>query len=76
MAHALLTITELEVLDPERSRSIRGKVVSRICDTFWDERQGCFIYLIQKNYKNRIDYFRWVQAWMFYAIIRHRVAAR
>jgi hypothetical protein len=71
MAHALLTLTELESLDPERSRSIREKVIARICDTFWDERQGCFIYLIQKHFKNRIDYFRWVQGWMMMAMINN-----
>lgn len=71
MAHALLTLDELEYLDPERSRAIREKVIARIQDTFWDARRGCFIYLINKRYTNRIDYYRWVQCWFFYALMRH-----
>ncbi len=71
MAHALLTLDELEELEPERSRAIREKVMARIQDTFWDDRRGCFIYLISKHWKNRIDYYRWVQCWMFYALMNH-----
>lgn len=71
MAHALLTLDELESLDPVRSRAIREKVIARIQDTFWDERRSCFIYLINKRYTNRIDYYRWVGCWFFYALARH-----
>ncbi len=71
MAHALLTLDELEELAPERSHDIREKVIARIQDTFWDERRGCFVYLINKRYVNRIDYYRWVQCWMFYALANH-----
>lgn len=71
MAHALLTLDELENLEPERSRVIREKVIARIQDTFWDARRGCFIYLVSKHWKNRIDYYRWVQCWFLYALVRH-----
>jgi len=71
MAHALLTLDELEELEPERSRAIREKVIARIQDTFWDERRSCFIYLVSKHGKNRIDYYRWVQCWMLYALTNH-----
>lgn len=71
MAHALLTLDELKELEPERSRSVREKVLARIQDTFWDEGRGCFIYLVSKRWKNRIDYYRWVQCWMFYALTSH-----
>jgi len=71
MAHALLTLEELEYLESERSRVICEKVIARIQDTFWDERRGCFIYLISKHWKNRIDYYRWVQCWMLYALTNH-----
>ncbi len=72
MAHALLTLDELGHLEPERSGAIRDKVMARIQDTFWDERRGCFIYLVSKHLKNRIDYYRWVQCWMFYALVTHQ----
>lgn len=72
MAHALLTLDELEYLEPERTRSIREKVIARIQDTFWDERRGHFIYLVNKHYTNRIDYYRWVGCWMFYALISNQ----
>jgi len=71
MAHALLTLDELEHLAPEQTCAIREKVIARLQDTFWDKKRGCFIYLIRKRYKNRIDYFRWVQCWMFYALANH-----
>ncbi len=81
MAHALLTLDELEHLEPERTRVIREKVIARIQDAFWDERRGCFIYLISrsiplttgKHWKNRIDYYRWVQCWMFFALMNHQL---
>jgi hypothetical protein len=75
MAHALLTLDELEYLEPERTCAIREKVIARIQDTFWDERRGCFIYLISKHWKNRIDYYRWVGCWMFYALMKHLLKA-
>jgi hypothetical protein len=75
MAHALLTLDELEYLDPERSRAIREKVIARIQDTFWDARRGCFLYLINKRSTNRIDYYRWVQCWIFYALMNHQLKA-
>lgn len=75
MAHAILTLDELEVLYPEESRELRDKVLARTLDTFWDERRGCFIYLVNKRYTNRIDYIRWVQFWMFYALVNHQLKA-
>jgi len=75
MAHAILTLDELEVLYPEESRALRDKVIARTLDTFWDERRGCFIYLVTKRWKNRIDYIRWVQFWMFYALMNHQLKA-
>ncbi len=75
MAHAILTMDELEHLCPEESCALREKVLARTLDTFWDERRRCFIYLISKRWKNRIDYIRWVQFWMFYALINHQLKA-
>lgn len=71
MAHAVLTLDGLECIHPEESRVLREKVLARIQDTFWDERRGCFIYLVGRHGKNRIDYIRWVQMWMFYALVSH-----
>lgn len=74
MAHALLTLTELAELDPKRTAEIRELVLARVLDTFWDARRNCFIYLIHRRHVNRIDYYRWVQCWMFYALTRMSVA--
>jgi len=71
MAHAILTLDELNDLYPEECRILQEKVLSRIIDTFWDERRSCFIYLITKRWRNKIDYIRWVQFWMFYALVNH-----
>jgi len=72
MAHAILTLNELEDIYPEESRVLRDQVFARIQDTFWDERRGCFIYLVSRHWKNRIDYIRWVQCWMFFALVSHQ----
>jgi hypothetical protein len=67
-AHALLTLHELRGLDPERSDALMRRVLSRAIELFWDERRGCFNYALTARGMNRIDYIRWVQAWMFYAL--------
>ncbi|MBP7275692.1 MAG: hypothetical protein KBA51_05775 [Kiritimatiellae bacterium] len=70
MAHAVLTLTELAALAPERSDDMRGRVLSRIRDTFWNPRREYFIYQVHRRYTNTIDYYRWVQCWMFYALVK------
>jgi hypothetical protein len=67
-AHALLTLHRLQALRPDRSRALLERVWARTVEVFWDERRGCFHYLYHRGRMNRIDYFRWVQAWMFRAL--------
>lgn len=68
-AHALLTLCTLDKLDPERSRPLLQKVLTRTIENFWNPRRGCFYYLRTRRYTNRIDYTRWVQCWMFRALV-------
>lgn len=69
-AHALLTLRELRNLDPDRSDMLWRRVWTKTVSLFWDERRGCFHYALTRFGLNRIDYIRWVQAWMFYAMAR------
>jgi hypothetical protein len=32
------------------------------------DKEGYFYYQKKRWYKNKIDYMRWSQAWMFYAL--------
>ena len=70
MAHALVTLADLRDLAPDRCADLRERVLARVADTFWDPHRGCFIYLVHKRHTNRIDYYRWVQCWMFYALVK------
>ena len=67
-AHAVMTLTQLRALNPEKSDALLEKVLERIVGDFWNERKGCFNYKITAHGVNRIDYIRWVQMWMFYAL--------
>lgn len=70
MAHALVTLTDLRDLAPGRCADLRERVLARVADTFWDPHRGCFVYLVHKHHTNRIDYYRWVQCWMLYALVK------
>ncbi len=50
----------------ERARMLLEKAV----ETMWDARKHYFYYQKHRWYKNRINYMRWSQAWMFYALAR------
>ncbi|HER43296.1 MAG TPA: hypothetical protein ENO08_02405 [Candidatus Eisenbacteria bacterium] len=52
--------------DFERAR----KLLERSIDMMWDENKHYFYYQKKRWYKNRINYMRWSQAWMFYALTR------
>jgi hypothetical protein len=71
-AHALLTLRELSDLEPEKSDELWRRVWERTVALFWDEGRECFGYTQTRFGMNRIDYIRWVQAWMLYAIMRCR----
>ena len=67
-AYAVMALSHLSYLDEVRSLEIRARVLDRVLDDFWDERRSCFIYKITAHGKNRINYIRWVQMWMYYAL--------
>ena len=67
-AHSIMALTHLSYLDESRSRETRERVLEKIMTEFWDERKSCFIYKITAHGKNKINYIRWVQMWMFYAL--------
>ncbi|HER42915.1 MAG TPA: hypothetical protein ENO08_00455 [Candidatus Eisenbacteria bacterium] len=48
-------------------------LAERCVETMWDERRNYFYYQRSRWYTNRIDYMRWSQAWMFYALARYRL---
>lgn len=67
-AHAVMTLTHLEALNPERSQELLLNVKERIVSDFWNEKKQCFNYKITSHGTNRINYIRWVQMWMYYAL--------
>jgi hypothetical protein len=46
------------------------KLLERAVETMWDSRRGYFYYQKTRLFTNRINYMRWSQAWMFYALAR------
>ena len=67
-AHAIITLSTLSNLS-ERSNPILDKVIRQGIRIFWNEHSGYFYYKKDKYILNKIDYIRWVQIWMFYALI-------
>jgi hypothetical protein len=49
------------------------RLIERCVDTMWDKRKHYFYYQKTKWYTNRIDYLRWSQAWMFFALTRYQL---
>jgi hypothetical protein len=47
-------------------------LIDRCIEIMWDERRKYFYYQKTRWYTNRIDYMRWSQAWMFYALARYQ----
>lgn len=66
-AHALITLTRLQRLN-ERSLPLRT-LVRRQLETRFRSGQGFFYYQQQPRYTNRIPYTRWVQAWIWLALV-------
>jgi hypothetical protein len=46
------------------------KLLEKAIETMWDGRKDYFYYQKHRLYTNRINYMRWSQAWMFYAMTR------
>lgn len=54
----------------------RARLLLRRClDMMWDEKRNYFYYQKSRWYTNTIDYMRWSQAWMFYALSRYLMNA-
>jgi hypothetical protein len=53
----------------DKARLLIGKCI----DMMWDGTRNYFYYQKWRWYTNRIDYMRWSQAWMFYALTRYRL---
>lgn len=51
---------------PEKAR----KLLKNAVGLMWDRKKHYFYYQKKRWYTNRIDYIRWSQAWMFYALTR------
>jgi len=67
-AHAIMTLSTLDYL-AERSKPILKKVIEQVVKIFWNENSGYFYYRKNKYIFNKIPYIRWVEIWMFYALI-------
>jgi hypothetical protein len=49
------------------------RLIEKCLDTMWDGDKNYFYYQKTRWYTNRIDYMRWSQAWMFYALTRYQL---
>ena len=67
-AHAIITLSTLSKLS-EKSNPILEKVIKQAIKIFWSEKSEYFYYKKDSYVLNKIDYIRWVQIWMFYALI-------
>jgi hypothetical protein len=45
-----------------------SRLVEKCVDTMWDDDKHYFYYQKTRWYTNRINYLRWSQAWMFFAL--------
>ena len=54
----------------------RARLLMRRClEMMWDGRRNYFYYQKSRWHTNTIDYMRWSQAWMFYALARYLLDA-
>lgn len=49
------------------------RLIEKCVDTMWDDDKHYFYYQKTRWYTNRIDYMRWSQAWMFFALTRYQL---
>ena len=66
VAQAMITLVELEDLDPA-CRPLAQSVFQWAMSHMWDDR-GFFHYRVLRHCTNRISYMRWSQAWMLLAM--------
>ena len=50
-------------------------LIEKCIETMWDENRNYFYYQKSRWYTNKINYMRWSQAWMFYALTRYQLEA-
>ena len=61
-AQGIITFTTFA--DYEKAQTLLKNVV----EIMWDNKNQYFYYQNTKYYKNRINYLRWGNAWMLYAL--------
>lgn len=49
------------------------RLVEKCIDTMWDDGKNYFYYQKTRWTTNKIDYIRWSQAWMFFALTRYEL---
>ncbi len=49
------------------------RLIERCVEMMWDAERNYFYYQKWRWHANKIDYMRWSQAWMFYALTRYRL---
>jgi hypothetical protein len=49
----------------EANKDLIDKVLNWSQETMFNKKNGYFYYYKQKNYTIKINYMRWIQAWMF-----------
>lgn len=52
-------------------KHLAEKILNKAVELMWDHQNQYFYYQKTKWYTNKINYMRWSQAWMFYAISRY-----
>jgi len=49
------------------------KLLKKSIDLMWNSSKHYFYYQKKGCYKNKINYIRWSQAWMFYALMKYQI---
>ncbi len=57
---------------PEKAEQLIEKAV----ELMWDGKKHYFYYQKHRLYTNRINYMRWSQAWMFYALTKYELSGK
>ncbi|WP_052125071.1 hypothetical protein [Vibrio sinaloensis] len=61
-------ITLLKLGDGSSDLNLVKKVIERAFDTLYLPDEAQFVYQKSKSHTNKINYMRWTQAWMYYAL--------
>jgi hypothetical protein len=64
-AQGLITFTVFKY------KELADKLFNKAVELMWDCQNQYFYYQKTKWYTNKINYIRWSQAWMYYAISRY-----